>query len=268
MPEFRRSELPLSPDAGAPEDRASQIDALLVEGLDRYFAGRLEDAVHIWTRVLFLDRSHARARAYIERARTALAERQRHSEEMLQTSQDLLDRGQTDEARSLLSEAVAAAGDDERASALRLRLERLERVHAGASIHPHPPSVSAAEAIPGWSWPRRSPAVVVIATAIAAAVLLIGVISRPSVQQWLGVGGANEVLVASATPASLPVLSTSEVALVRARTLFARGRLAEALQALNRVQDDTPFRGEADALRVEIQRLLLASGHDRRGTGR
>ena len=36
-----------------------------------------EQAIHVWTRVLFLDRGHARARAYIERARSALAERQR-----------------------------------------------------------------------------------------------------------------------------------------------------------------------------------------------
>ena len=60
-----------------------QAEALLVDGLERYFNGRYEDAIHLWTRVLFLDRSHARARAYIDRARTALAERQRRAEEML-----------------------------------------------------------------------------------------------------------------------------------------------------------------------------------------
>ena len=49
------------PDAGA--DRLGQAEALLVDGLDCYFAARYEDAIHIWTRVLFLDRSHARARA-------------------------------------------------------------------------------------------------------------------------------------------------------------------------------------------------------------
>ena len=94
-------------------DRDSRTEALLVEGLDRYFAGQYEEAIHIWTRVLFLDRNHARARAYIDRARTTLAERHRQSEEMLEASHDLLEQGRTEAARHLLTEAVAATGDDE-----------------------------------------------------------------------------------------------------------------------------------------------------------
>src|SRR4029434_2669064 len=114
-------------------DRDSQAEALLLDGLDRYFSGRYEDAIHVWTRVLFLDRSHARARAYIDRARSALAERQRQAEELLQASRDLLDQGQTVAARPYLREAVAAHGEDEHASALRVRLERLERTYAAAT---------------------------------------------------------------------------------------------------------------------------------------
>ena len=66
--------------ASTNEDRT---EALLVQGLDRYFEGRYEDAIHLWTRLLFLDRGHARARAYINRARTALAEHQRRADELL-----------------------------------------------------------------------------------------------------------------------------------------------------------------------------------------
>jgi len=46
--------------------------------------------------------------------------------------------------------------------------------------------------------------------------------------------------------------------LLRARTLYARGRLAEALRALDRVSS-IEARGVADALRVEIQTALLAT---------
>ena len=63
----------------------------------------------------------------------------------------------------------------------------------------------------------------------------------------------------------MPVLSSSDVALIRARTLYGRGRLAEALQALDRVDDWSAVRPDADALRVEIQRLLLASGGQKHG---
>jgi hypothetical protein len=61
----------------------------------------------------------------------------------------------------------------------------------------------------------------------------------------------------------LPVLSTTDVALVRARTLYARGRLAEALVALDQVDVLDTRRSEADKLRVEIQQILLAT---RRGS--
>ena len=37
------------------EDEA-RIENLLVTGLDHYFAGEFEQAINLWTRVLFLDR--------------------------------------------------------------------------------------------------------------------------------------------------------------------------------------------------------------------
>src|SRR5437762_11835793 len=71
-------------DAASEADRDAKIEQLLLLGLDHYFAGQYDQAVNVWTRALFFDRGHARARAYIERARSALAERQRQSEELLQ----------------------------------------------------------------------------------------------------------------------------------------------------------------------------------------
>ena len=59
---------------------------------------RYELAINVWTRALFLDRSHARARAYIDRARSALAERQRESEELLQNGVAAFQRGDGEEA--------------------------------------------------------------------------------------------------------------------------------------------------------------------------
>jgi hypothetical protein len=55
------------------------------------------------------------------------------------------------------------------------------------------------------------------------------------------------------------VPSSSAVALIRARALVARGRLSEALIKLDGVAPLAPERSQADALRVEIQQLLLAS---------
>src|SRR5690606_15679799 len=79
MRESKHRELRGTPDRGG-DDRA---EALLVAGLDHYFEGRYEEAIHLWTRLLFIDRGHARARAYINRARSALAERQRRADELM-----------------------------------------------------------------------------------------------------------------------------------------------------------------------------------------
>ena len=59
--------------SGASAERDVKIEQLLLSGLDHYFKGRYERAIDVWTRVLFLDRMHARARAYIDRARAATA---------------------------------------------------------------------------------------------------------------------------------------------------------------------------------------------------
>src|ERR1044071_4666781 len=64
-------------------EREARIEALLLSGLDHYFSGQYEQAIDVWTRVAFFERRHGRARAYIERARSALAARQRESEELL-----------------------------------------------------------------------------------------------------------------------------------------------------------------------------------------
>src|SRR5712692_9963894 len=112
-------------DTASGSDRDAKIEQLLLVGLDHYFAARYELAINVWTRALFLDRSHARARAYIERARSALAERQRESEELLQTGVAAFHRGDGDEARRLLRAAIDGGAPPEEALALLDRLNRL-----------------------------------------------------------------------------------------------------------------------------------------------
>jgi len=101
--------------APAPDQQAvspdidSRVESLLLTGLDHYFAGEYERAISAWTRVLFLDRGHARAKAYIDRARGVIAERQRHSEELLHRGVAAFNRGETANARALLQSAVEQA---------------------------------------------------------------------------------------------------------------------------------------------------------------
>jgi tetratricopeptide (TPR) repeat protein len=261
MVDPRRLEPDTLTDSREAADRESQTDALLVEGLDRYFTGRYEDAIHLWTRLLFLDRNHAKARAYIDRARTALAERQRRSEEMLQASRALLEQGETEAARDLLAEAVAQGGEDEHAAALRLRLERVERLNAADRVWPAGPPAPAegltVEPVPGWSW-RRRPRPLAVAAVLAGALLLVLTVSSGVAQDWLGWQSTAEGIRPAAGEPRVPVLSSGEVALVRARTLVERGRFAEALRALDRVGPESAQRAAVDRLKADIQQLLLA----------
>src|SRR5881394_1307705 len=117
------------------ETKDAKIEQLLLVGLDHYFANRYELAINVWTRALFLDRSHARARAYIDRARSAMAERLRESEELLQNGVAAFRRGEGDEARRLLQAAIDGGAPSEEALAVLERLNRLETaaLHSAAS---------------------------------------------------------------------------------------------------------------------------------------
>src|SRR3954471_15166136 len=122
MPDsLRQNEDLLATETG----RETRIEELLLAGLDHYFSGQHELAISVWTRVLFLDRSHARARAYIERARGAIAERQREGEELLQTGTAAFQRGDAEGARRLLTSAVERGAPPDEALAMLDRLARL-----------------------------------------------------------------------------------------------------------------------------------------------
>jgi tetratricopeptide (TPR) repeat protein len=255
MAELRRLDSHAAADAA---ERDSRAEGLLVEGLDQYFAGHYDEAIHLWTRVLFLDRAHARARAYIDRARTALAERQRRADEILHMTEDLLARGDVVEARRLFVQAVVMAGEDERVAALRTRFDRAERAGIGA-----PPPVTSAAAIvdvlPLGGWRRRTISAAALISAAAVGGLLVMAAMSPAVHDWVRARSGAEPAAPAAEAPDPVVLSRSDVALIRARTLYAHGRLAEALAVLDRVDRASVRQVEADQLRVEIQNLLLAT---------
>src|SRR5215203_4846681 len=124
---LRSDRLPTAADV--PErDRDARIEELLLAGLDHYFSEQHELAINVWTRVLFLDRGHARARAYIERARSAVAERQRMADELLHTGNAAFNNGDAQGARRLVASAVEHGASPDEALALLARIDRVELV--------------------------------------------------------------------------------------------------------------------------------------------
>jgi hypothetical protein len=255
----------------APDDRAShvRIEELLVAGLDHYFAAQYEEAIHLWTRVLFLDRGHARARAYIERARGAVAERQRESEELLHRGIAAFNDGDAGEARSLLTRAVERGVSDPEALAV---LGRLDRLDARADVPSRPPAVPESRrrtiaagpvsiqhddrgTSSGRAWVLVS-AIILLAFIAGAGLVLSGALAVPD----FALGSERRGIdVTGRTEAPLPLPSASEVALARARVLFDKGRLRDALRQLDTVTTGDPLQPDADRLRAAIQRALLAT---------
>ena len=247
--------------AQAGTDTDATIEQLLLSGLDHYFAGRYEPAIHVWTRVLFLDRGHRRARAYIERARTAIAEQQRESEELLHGGIAAFDAGDSVRARQLLRSAIQRGGPDDVAVSLLARLDRLDAASG--------PPVARAATAPPTTWPASPPRVKsgagrratnwVLGTVTAAGLVAAGYVAADwaRVERWL----LPETLPESpGVTLPAPGLTTPEVpalAIERARGLLERGRLREALRALDVVRPDDHDRTEAEALRADIQRALL-----------
>jgi tetratricopeptide (TPR) repeat protein len=256
-------------DAESASGRDAKIEQLLLVGLDHYFAADYELAINVWTRALFIDRSHARARAYIERARSALAERQRESEELLEQGVAAFGRGEGVEARRLLQAAINGGAPSEEALALLDRIDRFETATLPAPM-PRVDRRPRQEAAPVERDRSRSTAGLLASLLLGAAIVALATFaaSRGRIE-WRSIVAIVESAGRAAGPAAspaapvipeapLPVPRRGEGILGRARALAAGGHLRDALALAESIRPTDPQKADADRLRADIQRQLLA----------
>jgi hypothetical protein len=261
-------------------ERDARIEQLLLAGLDQYFAHQYEQAINVWTRVLFLDRTHDRARAYIERARRAQAEVQRESEAMLHEGIEAFHEGDVARARDLVAAALDRGAPPDEAHGM---LDRIERLGAGQTAPTAQPA-GAPTRPPRWRTRRRAPtaapgrarahtaalprrghgwmaAALLVAAAIGALAVGAWGVAIPEPSTWpifqAAPFGETRATVPIARQA-LPLPGATETFLARAHALAASGRLHDALRALDRIPIGDPLHADAERLRAEIQRQLLA----------
>jgi tetratricopeptide (TPR) repeat protein len=257
MSEPQRTEA-VHPGPPSEADRAARIEQLLLAGLDQYFGGRYEQAIDIWTRVAFLERGHGRARAYIERARGALAERQRESDEWVHDGVAAYRAGDVEGARALLTRAVEQGGVNETALLFLHRLGRLDTAAVAARLdaggRPGRDADATRPTAARTSWLATVAACVAVVAVIAVAGL--------AAASWLRELPVEAPSASSAPAETLPLVHESDLAILRARALYADGRFREALDVLEAIGIGNPSRGEADRLRADAQRALLAGPGD------
>jgi hypothetical protein len=244
---------PLAPTS-PPDDQAARIDQLLTAGLDEYFAGRHDRAVQVWSRVFFLDRTNARARAYIERARGALAERQRVAEANAADAADLRrdEAARGTEGRPRPDDLLVVSG---------ALAARLAPPMADLPAAPAPAAPSAAS--------RRARLAHVLLVAAAGVLLFVAgytVAARDRLAEWVnGVVTRPEPGIQNADAAA--------VALHDARVALDARRYDDARRALARIPIGDPLRPEADRLTAQLQRAwpitspMLAPDAPVRGAG-
>lgn len=261
MPDRLHTDVTPDPEALSAAERDSRIEQLLLTGLDHYFAGEHERAISAWTRVLFLDRGHPRAKAYIDRARGAIGERQRQSDELLHQGVDAFDRGDTEAARRLLSAVVEGGGPQEVALSLLGRLSRLELQPArpvprhGASAHP--PRLQLAplpreRRVRAWALP-----VAILAGLVVVLFYIQASSERTAPFRFLVPWAEPDPVAARPQEEPVPVPRAAEMDLERARLLLAQRYPRDALRLVERIGPGDPLRAEAARLREEIQRALL-----------
>ena len=255
----------LSSEPLSDAERDARIEQLLLAGLDEYFSNKYEHAINLWTRVLFLDRHHDRARAYIERARSAQAEQQRETEVVLQQGLEAFQHGDVERARRLIADALDRGASREDAQGL---LDRIDRLGAGQTAPPRRRRVS--PTAPRTTDPSAAPvgqrrrgwvaAVLLIAAAIGVvAVGFLGVTPLdPTSWSLTTAAPPTGTAISIQTPDALPVPAASEAVLARGRSLVATGRLHDAIEQLDKIPIGDSLHAEATALRIRIQRDLLA----------
>ncbi|HJS73880.1 MAG TPA: hypothetical protein VJ921_06295 [Vicinamibacteria bacterium] len=262
-------------------DASSKSRELFQQGEELFSRGLYHQAVHVWTRILFLDRGNAEARLRIDKAKEAVAERQRRIDAEVAEARLLFDTGEIEGARERVRSVLAFDSRHGEASALAAAIDALDRRSEPIQETPPPPE---AAPVPEKTAPskgvvfkvpkgrRASPRLrphaagsrLSMAAFVAGALLIFGLSALYLSRNWdsivsggaLGRGsGETAAALPDSSAASAPDLS--EIRYYNGERLFAQARYREALAELRRVDRGSRVVAEARSLILRIEDRLL-----------
>jgi hypothetical protein len=261
--------------AGPISDVASKTEELSLQGEEFYRQGLFQQAIHVWTRILFLDRANLEARGAIERAKRDIAERQRRLDLEIVEAARLLEEGEVEASRLRVRSVLTVDASHPEANLLAQEIATLDRRSEIARETPRESSQEAPAApakgivlrVPK-SQASSSPAERPIASGlkmaffVMAGVLLFSASALYLYANWdsLVSDGAFVHPGVHAPPPAVeiqPVPDLSELRYMNGARLFAQGRYREALSELSRVDRVSPVIGPARSLILRIEERLL-----------
>lgn len=238
-----------SPEAPLVNLAGDPVRRLLAEGETLLEAGRADQAVLAFERVLLQDPAHEEARSGLERARADVTEAERQGESHLDEAERALDAGDLEAAHRHLDAALAASPSRPRALAILDRLDRRSgRMSHVAVREPSPAAFPPPR--PGPHWSRRA---FVATWGLALASLVMVVTAR-----WDDLLGrltrAPRPSQATVPPTlGPPAASVAGRAVADAQRRLEKGDPAGALAALERVRPEDPLYPYAQQLRLQSE---------------
>ena len=284
--DLKTSELVVRDDN--PEAPPKSFD-LLRQGDDLYSRGLYYQAIHVWTRILFLDRGNPEARLRIDNAKGAVAELQRRLDAEIAEAKGLFDAGKIEGARVRVRSVLAADGSHGEAVQLAAAIEALDRRNEVPSpvsrevdalavesptpkgvVFPATPAQGVVFKVPKRSRPashRVGPTATSrfkMAAFLLGALLLFAVSAFYLSENWEAIvsdgafgrpAGLETAVLPDRLAASVPDLS--QLHYYNGERLVAQGRYREALAELRRVDRDSTVMVEARSLILRIEDRLL-----------
>ena len=252
-------------------------DALLRQGNELFAMGMFSQAIHVWTRILFLERGHVEARQAIERGKKAVAEQHRLLDMELAAARELLERGESEQAAAKVESVLSLDPRNHEGHHLAGQIHAAAR-RSETGLCSGAAAVPAREPAPATrrglllrvshASPRRdareahaSP--LKMASFVLGAILVFASGALYLHLNWESIvsdgafraGGALSRAVSERAAAPLPV--TSELYYFNGARLFAKGRYRDALDELSLVERDSVVAERARGLILRIEERLL-----------
>ncbi len=268
------------------QDASPRSFELFRQGEELYSRGLYHEAIHVWTRILFLDRGNSEARLRIDKAKEAVAERQRRLDAEIAEALALLESGDVDGARARVRSVLASDGSHGEANVLAAAIEALDRQARKPEAQEAQEAKSQADAIGTPPAPSPAKGVVIkvakspkpgspriaraagsrlkMAAFLSGVLLLFAVSAFYLSMNWAAIvsggalgraSGSTAMVLPDSPAASAPDLS--ELRYFNGERLFAQGRYREALVELRRVDRDSVVVAEARSLILRIEDRLL-----------